>query len=115
MKSRGVDFILSPPFNGVAAVLGESHYWNYTAIWNILDQPSAVFPTGLFQDPAVDVVPVYEPRNEVDEREWRKYSRSPGRYRGAPICLQLTGKHFRDEETLAAAKLISGIVLGKKE
>ncbi|OJJ33190.1 hypothetical protein ASPWEDRAFT_115060 [Aspergillus wentii DTO 134E9] len=109
MKSRGVDFILSPAFNGTAAVMGESHYWNYTAIWNILDLPSAVFPSGLFQDPAVDLAEEYTPRNEVDAREWKKYK--PERYVGAPIGLQLAGKHFRDEETLAAAKVISDLLL----
>lgn len=109
MKERGVDFILSPTFNGVAAGLGESQYWNYTAIWNILDQPCTIFPTGLFHDPAIDKAdPEFKPRNEAEEREWKKYT--PEKFIGAPIALQLTGKHFRDEETLAAAKLVAEIV-----
>ncbi|THC99202.1 hypothetical protein EYZ11_001290 [Aspergillus tanneri] len=112
MKSRDVDFILSPAYVGVASALGEAQYWNYTAIWNILDQPAAVFPSGLVVDSALDQVDGdYSPKNEVDEREWRKYS--PEKYEGAPIGLQLTGKHFKDEETLAAAGLISRIVQGQ--
>ncbi|KAL3475281.1 amidase signature domain-containing protein [Aspergillus californicus] len=107
MKSRGVDFILCPAYVGGAAVLGESHYWNYTAVWNVLDQPAVVFPSGLVVDPLLDAVQgeTYQPRSAVDEREWKKYA--PERYLGAPIGLQLVGKHFKDEETLAAAKLIS--------
>ncbi|KKK22789.1 hypothetical protein ARAM_007260 [Aspergillus rambellii] len=101
MKSRGVDFVLCPSYVGVAPVLGEPRYWNYTAIWNILDQPAAVFPSGLTVDPALDAVPEYQPRSAVDEREWKNYA--PERYAGAPIGLQLAGKHFKDEETLAAA------------
>lgn len=31
-------------------------YARYTAIWNLLDWPGAVFPTGLVVDPTVDVV-----------------------------------------------------------
>ncbi|PKY05612.1 fatty-acid amide hydrolase [Aspergillus campestris IBT 28561] len=113
MKSRNVDFILSPAYVGVAAVMGESHYWNYTAIWNILDQPAVVFPSGLFVDPALDAVDeAYQPRGEVDAREWAKYA--PERYEGAPVGLQLTGKHFRDEETLAAAGLVKGVLDGTK-
>lgn len=105
MKTHGVDFILCPPYVGVAAVLGECQYWNYTAIWNILDQPAVVFPSGLYADPQLDPVDTsYKPRNVVDEREWKKYA--PERYLGAPIGLQLVGKRFRDEETLAAASLI---------
>lgn len=66
MKDRAVDFILCPTYLGVASELGTSQYWNYTAIWNILDQPCAVFPTGLFQDPKIDKVEAnYSPRSEV--------------------------------------------------
>ncbi|KAJ9197293.1 fatty-acid amide hydrolase [Paecilomyces variotii] len=109
MKERGVDFILSPTYVGVAGALGEPEYWGYTSIWNILDQPCVVFPTGLMQDPTVDKVDeAYKPRSETDEREWKKYS--PEKYAGAPIAVQLTGKHWHDEETVAAAKLITEIV-----
>jgi amidase len=112
MKERGVDFIISPTYLGVASELGTSQYWNYTAIWNILDQPCVILPTGLFQDPAVDKAETtYKPKNETDEREWKKYV--PERFVGAPINFQVTGKHFRDEETIAAGKLISEIVSGK--
>ncbi|KAL5335145.1 amidase signature domain-containing protein [Aspergillus crustosus] len=111
MKSRGVDFILCPAYVGAAAVIGESHYWNYTAIWNILDQPAAVFPSGLFVDPLLDEADrSYVPRSALDEREWKKYA--PERYVGASVALQLVGKHFKDEETLAAAKFVSTVVLG---
>ena len=113
LKSRGVDFILSPVYPGVAAVFGESHYWNYTAIWNVLDLPSAVFPSGLTVDPKLDALSEqdqnYQPRNAVDRREWKKYQ-GPERYEGAPVALQISGKHFKDEETLAAAKLVEQIM-----
>ncbi|RDW67157.1 uncharacterized protein DSM5745_09023 [Aspergillus mulundensis] len=109
MKSHGVDFILCPAHVSVASVLGESHYWNYTAIWNILDQPAAVFPSGLYVDPKLDTVDSsYQPRSAEDEREWKKYA--PERYVGAPIGLQLVGRHFKDEETLAAASLVSNVL-----
>ncbi|KAJ5734292.1 hypothetical protein N7493_003078 [Penicillium malachiteum] len=118
MKSRGVDFILSPAFPGVAAVYGESHYWNYTAIWNVLDLPAAIFPSGLSVDPKLDALTEqdkkYKPRSEVDEREWEKYQ-GPERYEGAPIALQVTGRHFKDEETLAAAKLVEEVIKGEKK
>ncbi|OJZ84226.1 hypothetical protein ASPFODRAFT_673098 [Aspergillus luchuensis CBS 106.47] len=118
MKSRGVDFILCPVYAGVASVLGESHYWNYTAVWNILDQPAVVFPSGLSVDAQLDQLTAehktYKPRDEVDQREWSKYT-GPERYEGAPIALQLVGKHFKDEETLAAGALVDGILKGGAE
>ncbi|KAJ5108878.1 hypothetical protein N7456_005553 [Penicillium angulare] len=113
IKSRGVDFILSPAYPGVAAVYGESHYWNYTAIWNVLDLPSVVFPSGLTVDSTLDTLTEqdkkYQPRSEVDEREWAKYQ-GPERYEGAPVALQIAGRHFKDEETLAAAKWVDAII-----
>ncbi|KAJ5681644.1 uncharacterized protein N7477_001584 [Penicillium maclennaniae] len=112
MKSRGVDFILSPPYPGVAAVMGESQYWNYTAIWNLVDLPSVVFPSGLTVDRELDVVgeeSAYVPRSEVDEREWRKYT-GPERFEGAPVGLQLSGGRFMDEEVLAVAGVVEGIL-----
>ncbi|KAF9892336.1 hypothetical protein FE257_002113 [Aspergillus nanangensis] len=115
MKTRGVDFILCPTYAGVAAVLGESHYWNYTAIWNILDHPAVVFPSGLVVDTALDAADErYVPRGEVDAREWKKYT-GPERYEGAPIGLQFVGKHFKDEETLAAAAVVERILKGEDD
>lgn len=117
MKSRGVDFIISPPYPGVAAVMGESHYWNYTAIWNLVDLPSAVFPSGLTVDKELDVLGDerdYVPRGEVDEREWRKYT-GPERFEGAPIGLQISGGRFMDEEVLAVAKVVEGIVRDERK
>lgn len=73
MKERGVDFILCPTYVGVAAELGTPQYWSYTAIWNILDQPAVIFPTGLKADPALDHVEAdYTPRSPTDEREYKK-------------------------------------------
>ncbi|KAK1959772.1 amidase [Colletotrichum sublineola] len=109
MKERNVDFILCPAYVGVAAKCGTAQYWHYTTIWNILDQPSITFPTGLHVDPAVDIVDIdYKPRSATDEREYKKYVAEG--FADAPIALQLAGKHFRDEETVAAVDLIAKIV-----
>ncbi|KAL4904497.1 hypothetical protein BDW74DRAFT_25448 [Aspergillus multicolor] len=109
MQDRGVGFILCPAYVGAAAELGGGQYFHYTSIWNILDQPAITFPTGLKVDPAVDVVEKdYKPRSADDEREYKKYV--PETFVEAPIALQLVGKHFRDEETVAAAEVVSRIV-----
>lgn len=111
MKARGVDFVLAPTYPGVAAVLGEPQYWTYTAVWNILDQPAVIFPSGLRVDPGLDgAEEKYKARSEVDEREWRRYR--PERYEGAPVALQLVGKRYRDEETLAAGKVVESALRG---
>lgn len=112
MQSRGVDFILSPVYPGAAAVYGESEYWGYTAVWNLLDFPGVSFPSGVCvpSSPSSIEPEDYKPRNEIDDREWRKYTTSPNRYAGAPIGLQVCGGRFRDEETVAFGGLVSEVL-----
>lgn len=111
MKARGVDFLLTPVYPGVAAVMGESHYFGYTAIWNILDQPAVVFPSGLSVDPKLDKADEeYKARSEFEDKEYKKYRAE--RYEEAPIGLQLVGRRFRDEETIVAGKVVEGVLRG---
>ncbi|ROV88735.1 hypothetical protein VMCG_10067 [Cytospora schulzeri] len=111
MKERGVDFILGPTYPGAGVLQGGAKYWNYTAIWNILDLPSSVLPSGLACDKAVDVKDEgYKPLNETDEEEWKAYD--PELFHGFPIALQLAGKRYKDEEVLAATKVLDAALKG---
>lgn len=122
MRSTGVDMILCPAYVGVGALQGQPKYWAYTAVWNILDQPAAVFPSGLCVDGKIDAFDShYKPRSIDDGREWKacedvhRFAEAVGLmlfpddaelFDGLPIALQLVGKHCRDEEVLQAAKLV---------
>ncbi|EMG47576.1 hypothetical protein SBY92_004725 [Candida maltosa Xu316] len=107
-----VDFILSPTYNNVAPHSGEVYNWSYTALWNILDLPTLVFPTGLYQDPKVDKWTEedlkYEFRSPLEQMENENYH--PDQFIGAPIGLQLSGKKYFDEEVVAAGKTIVDIL-----
>lgn len=88
MKERGVDFILCPTYVGAAAEHGTAHYWLYTSIWNLLDQPGVVFPSGLKVDPILDPVDEdFHPLNEIDKVEQDKYT--PEKFVDAPLAYQL--------------------------
>ncbi|KAG9498372.1 hypothetical protein J7337_009177 [Fusarium musae] len=112
MKDRGVDFILCPAYVGPAAKLGDGHYIPYTAIWNLLDQPAISFPTGLKVEPTDTPYFDFKPRSAEEEREYNKLVDSPEEYAEAPLALQVVGKHFCDEDTVAAVELVSKIVQG---
>lgn len=72
MKERGVDFILSPAYVGAGALQGGAKYPHYTAVWDLLDLPSVVLPSGLRCDKDVDVKDeTYNPRSNVDKKEGR--------------------------------------------
>lgn len=71
MIFRGVDLILCPAYVGAGVLQGGAKYWNYTAVWNILDMPSSVFPSSLSVDRELDKQdPDYVPRNADDKSEW---------------------------------------------
>lgn len=125
MKQRGVDFILSPAYVGVAGEPHNCRYFPYTAVWNILDMPGVVFPTGLKVDQELDVIDKdYVPRSKQDEAEYAAYA--PEKFVDAPICLQLVslcnsvlllvltirqvGKRYCDEDTIAASMILEEVI-----
>ncbi|GMG35551.1 unnamed protein product [Ambrosiozyma monospora] len=113
--TSGVDLIISPTYNGVAP-LGINHgaagayYWGYTTLWNILDLPTVVLPTGLALDPKIDIQKTDPPapRSIIEKIEADKYL--PELLVDAPIAVQLTGRRYSDEEVVAVSKVIDDIV-----
>ncbi|KAH3670675.1 hypothetical protein OGAPHI_001190 [Ogataea philodendri] len=110
MNDKGVDFILMPTYCNVAPKPDTCHYWGYTCMWNFLDFPGVIFPSGLRADPAVDVPDFSEPRSEIEKYEHDLYNTAPEDFKGAPICLQLIGRRWFCEDTLKAAEAISGVL-----
>lgn len=117
MKKHNVDFILCPTYVGVAAEPHQARYFAYTAIWNILDMPGVVFPTGLKLDQEQDVVESgYQPRSPQDEAEYKAYS--PEKFVDAPIALQLVclppGFHRASTYTASLhSRLATGFAMNK--
>ncbi|VEU22749.1 DEKNAAC103813 [Brettanomyces naardenensis] len=109
-----VDFIISPTYVGVAPCtvddgIAGPFFWGYTSLWNILDLPTLVAPTGLSQDPKIDTPNKdYKPRSYVDKIEQNKYI--PELFEKAPICLQLTGRRYFDEEVVAFGELFEDVM-----
>ena len=109
-----IDFIISPTYVGCAPAsinngVAGPFYWGYTTLFNILDLPTLVFPTGLKQDPKVDVKDTtYTPRSSIDKIEQDKYI--PELFEGAPICFQLSARRYFDEEVVAFGKVIENII-----
>jgi len=108
-NASNVDVLLCPAFPGVAARHDTSKYWGYTAIWNILDYPGIVFPSGLHADPALDPVESrYNPMSPSDAYNHALYD--PVIFAGAPISYQLVAKKYNDGILLAAQMVVEGIL-----
>lgn len=112
LVNNDIDFILSPTYNNVAPKPESVYNWSYTALFNILDFPTLVFQTGLYQDPKVDVWDDahrnYKYRSDLERLECEQYD--PKVFSGAPIGLQLSGRRYFDEEVVAAGKSIVDIL-----
>ncbi|CAK5277956.1 unnamed protein product [Mycena citricolor] len=93
-NSQGVDLVLCPVGPTPAPVLGTSKYLGYTSVWNLLDYPALVFPTGLYCD-------------RIDGPNGRSGGLEFAR---APLCLQLVGRRFADEMIVSGAKQLTKLL-----
>ncbi|KAG1878990.1 amidase signature domain-containing protein [Suillus subluteus] len=107
--SQNVDVVVCPPYQGTASRHDTAKYWGYTAIWNLLDYPGAVFPTGLVADPAVDIYQeTPSPMSAADEYNISLYDAAI--FKGAPVSLQTVSRRFSDGLVLAAQDVIERII-----
>ena len=102
-NAQDVDFVLCPVFVGPASAHDTAKYWNYTALWNFLDYPGAVIPTGLSvgagekgKGYAEDYEPLSTQCADV-KKMWEKTD-----FVGAPICLQVVARRYHDNELFGA-------------
>lgn len=110
MNSQKIDFILSPTYVNVAAKPETVTYWGYTNLWNILDFPNVIFPTGVSVDPTLDIIDAsFKPRSDLEAYEYGLYT-GPEDFKDAPVCLQLTGRRYEDETVVKAAKTLQEII-----
>lgn len=61
-----IDVLLLPAGPAPAQPLGTTKYWSYTSMFNLLDWPAAVLPTGLAVDAKLDAEEFSAPRNEQE-------------------------------------------------
>ncbi|QEO23371.1 hypothetical_protein [Candidozyma auris] len=113
MNEMGIDYILSPTYVAPASKPETITYWGYTCLWNILDFPNVVFPTGLRVQSEDQIDKSFVPRNELEQYEYTLYS-GPEDFINAPICLQLTGRRYTDENVVKAAKVLSSIMTAEQ-
>lgn len=112
LNDNAIDFIISPTYSNVAPRPEEIYNWSYTSLFNLIDFPTLVFQTGLFQSPEQDQWDEshasYEFRSPLEELELNNYDAS--KFKGAPIGLQLTGRRYFDEDVVAAGKTVVDVL-----
>ncbi|RSH89731.1 hypothetical protein EHS25_001716 [Saitozyma podzolica] len=106
-QSLHLDVIMCPASPAPALPFHTSKYWSYTSLFNFLDWPGVVFPTGV-QVTLDDQDADYEPRNEDEQHVYSTYS--PETCIDAPIGLQLAAPRWHDERLMAASRIIDSVL-----
>lgn len=70
-NKQNIDIMILPAMPGPANKLGTSKYWNYTAFYNLVDYPGAVFPTNINVDPKNPADAADPPREYLSEDDKR--------------------------------------------
>ncbi|KZT58671.1 amidase [Calocera cornea HHB12733] len=106
---RKIDGIIMPMAPYPAPPHGKNIYVGYTMLWNILDNPTAIFPVTTV-DQKVDVpVEKHEFRCKEDQLVYEMYS-SPEVFKDAPVSLQLVGMKLEEEAVIGMTEIVSKIV-----
>ncbi|CAE6458464.1 unnamed protein product [Rhizoctonia solani] len=111
-SGRPVDAVLCPASATLAPPHWTMRWFGYTAYWNLLDLPAAVFPLGKPFDASrwkSESHPSHAgPRNTTEEfvaNQW-----DPDTYDGAPIALQLVGRRWQEEKLLADLRVVDEVM-----
>ncbi|KAH7007793.1 amidase signature domain-containing protein [Macrophomina phaseolina] len=108
---QDVDVVLCPVFVGPAAAHDTVFYWYYTALWNLVDYPAAVFPTPVraarrgeeaYADGASEVL---GPEDRQVRELWEQTD-----FEGAPINLQLVARKHDDNLLFGALQAVRDVL-----
>lgn len=99
-----LDAVLCPFYPAPAPAHCTAKYWTYTCLWNVVDFPGIVFPTGLVAEAGEGTNPP-APQNahETVLVENGTLSRD---YGGSPISLQLVGRAYDDPKLFGVARAV---------
>ncbi|EPE08416.1 general amidase [Ophiostoma piceae UAMH 11346] len=109
---QDVDVVVCPVFVGPACEHDTAFYWNYTAFFNYVDYPGAVFPTPQValakgaEDYGADVQTPLSPEDEHVRKLWAE-----GNFEGAPIDLQVVARRSYDNELFGALSAMQDILM----
>ncbi|KAJ1598622.1 hypothetical protein NDA14_005296 [Ustilago hordei] len=122
-----LDCLLSPVQGNVAPRPGTIKYWGYTSVFNLVDYPGLVFPSGFKADARRDEE--YEEKerslqaefghtskkqgewlSDFDKDNMQEYQQHRAVFDNAPVGLQLIGGRYKDEELIKYAELLQHLV-----
>lgn len=123
-----LDCLLCPVQGTVAPRPGTIKYWGYTSVFNLVDYPGVVFPSGFKADAVADKQ--YEKKeeglqgefgyakrkqgewmSEFDQDNTQEYEQHRAVFDNAPVGLQLIARRYKDEELIKYGELLQQVVM----
>ncbi|KAL4944947.1 hypothetical protein BDV06DRAFT_232139 [Aspergillus oleicola] len=108
---RPIDGLICP----ASPMAGYPHdflpWWGYTTLFNLVDYPSTIFPVKDLKISATEDAknPAYKVQNNLFDHECHDIY-EPVRWANMPVCLQMVGRPFDDEELIAATEVVDQVV-----
>ncbi|KAL1743031.1 amidase signature domain-containing protein [Schizophyllum fasciatum] len=107
---RPIDALLCPAAPSAAPPHSQYEYDGYTSFFNFVDLPAVILPVSTV-DPALDAKDEgYTPRSDLEAKIYDMYSAKT--FRDAPLCVQLAGRRYREEELLGICEIVDEAVSG---
>ncbi|TFY68878.1 hypothetical protein EVJ58_g748 [Rhodofomes roseus] len=109
-NSFNIDVLLCPVGPGPAPRHDTAKHWGYTAQWNLLDYPAAVFPTGMRATGAEPFDEDFQAFCEDDQINHDAYK--PEYFENAPLSLQMVSRRWNDELVVDAVTRVDRVLRG---
>ncbi|KAL4962035.1 amidase signature domain-containing protein [Aspergillus stella-maris] len=108
---RPIDGLICP----ASPMAGYPHdflpWWGYTTLFNLVDYPSTILPIKNFKISETDdpIDTAYNAQDNQFDRECQEVY-DPVRWSNMPVCLQVVGRPFDDEELIAVTEVVDQVV-----
>lgn len=101
-NAAGIDAILCPANVSVASSHGESKYWGYSSVFNMLDYSAVVFPVGVVEETDTWAAHPHISKGDltIEDSFFRHAYTGPEEYSRAPVNLQLVTRRYGEERLL---------------
>ncbi|XEV04497.1 hypothetical protein FSHL1_009784 [Fusarium sambucinum] len=111
-NGKAIDALICPPAPAVGYPHDFNSYWGYTALFNLVDYPSAILPIKGFQINAEHdrVDADYQPldSNPYDKPNYEIYD--PSVFASQKATLQIVGRPFEDEKLLQVSVVVDKLL-----
>ncbi|KAG8673833.1 hypothetical protein FPOAC2_07339 [Fusarium poae] len=107
-EEQDVDIIIGPGFVGPASAHDTAFFWNYTALYNLVDYPGVIVPTPVKVEGNESYDADYKPLSDTCGKVKKLWEES--NFTDAPIALQIVARKYHDNELFGALTVLKDVL-----